>query len=169
MNYNHLERAFRVAVRRTLGANRADFDHLLSTCDPNEGINMDRVYLGISVELTFDPSVSPFAFFGSDITIYANGNEDDGIGDLQIFFGNGCNDTEAAENAAGEFFYRDASDGWYIEEDFAEDCGLHLMRLFDFDPDDESDVERQITTCLKELTSGEVSEALRSFVHYFED
>ena len=169
MTYNTLERAVRSAVCNTLGARSEDFDIWLDTCDPNEGMEIEGCDIGTSVELYFDPSISPFAYFSSDVVFYVNIDKSHNSGDIQAFFGANCYDIDAAEAAAEDFLDRDASDGWYIEDEFDEDAGLHLMRTFSVDPDNYADVFSKLATCFAELCEAKISDMLRSFVHYFED
>ena len=63
MTYNTLENAVRSAACKTLGARSKDFDKWLVTCDFNEGIEIENFDLGTSVELSFDPPISPFRYF----------------------------------------------------------------------------------------------------------
>lgn len=167
MTYNVLERATRNAVCNTLGAKSENFDIWLDTCDPNEGMEIGEI--GTSVELSFDPSISPFSYFSSDVVFYINIDENHKTGDVQAFFGANCYDIDAAEAAAEVFLERDTSDGWYIEDEFDEDSGLHLMRTFSVDPDNYADVFAKITICLAELCEANISDKLRSFIRYFED
>lgn len=168
MNYNKLESVTRQAVCKTLGAKSENFDRWLLTCNYNEDLEIDGFDFGTSVELSFDPPISPFTFFSSDVVFYVSVHEG-GIGDVQVFFGENCSDVVSAEAAACDFLARDDSDGWYIAEDFDESAGLHLMREFAFDPEDESNLLTKLTACFSELCEAEVADGLRSFVHYFED
>lgn len=168
MTYQKLESVTRQAVCKTLGAKSKNFDKWLVTCNYNEDLEIDGFDLGTSVELSFDPSISPFQYFSSDVVFYVSVHED-GIGDMQVFFGETCQDVEDAEAAASEFLERNVSDGWYIEEDFDENSGLHLMREFEYDTTDETDLLAKVTACFTELCEAEVADELRSFVHYFEN
>ena len=167
MNYNTLERITRQAACKTLGVKSENFDKWLITCNYNEDIEIEDFDLGTSVELSFDPSISPFQYFSSDVVFYVSVHEG-GIGDVQAFFGNSCSDPDAAERAAGAFS-DEALGGWYIAEDFDENSGLHLMREVAFDPENESDLLTKLTACFSELCEAEVADKLRSFIHYFED
>ena len=169
MNYNTLERITRQAVCKTLGAESEKFDKWLITCNFNEDIEIEDFDLGTSVELTFDPSISPFTYFSSDVVFFVNLHGADGLGDIQVFFGNSCVNTTSAEVAAKDFLSRDPSDSWYIGAYFEEDCGLHMIRDFTFDPESESDIESKITSCFSELLENETADKLRPFIHYFED
>ena len=169
MTYNTLERAVRRAACRTLGARSQNFDKWLVTCDPNEDIEIEGFDLGTSVELAFEPSISPFTYFSSDVVFFVNLPGADGVGYVQVFFGNSCSDVEAAEAAAEEFLSREEVDGWFIEESFDDNCGLHLMHTFACNHDDELSVEEAIASCLAELLENEIADELRSFIHYFED
>lgn len=167
MTYNTLESVTRQAACKTLGAKSENFDKWLVTCNFKEDIEIEDFDLGTSVELSFDPSISPFQYFSSDVVFYVSVHED-GIGDVQAFFGNSCSDSDAAECAAGAF-YDEAFGGWYIGAYFEEDCGLHMIREFTFDPESESDIESKIAACFSELLENETADKLRSFIHYFED
>ena len=167
MTYKTLDKITRQAANKVLGMASENLDKWLVTCDFNEGIEIEGYDLGTSVELSFDPPISPFTFFTSDVVFYVCTHED-GIGDMQVFFGDSCYDVAAAEAAASEFLGRDASDGWYIDEEFSEDAGLHLMREFCFDPESESELLDQLTACFSELCEADTSDELRSFIHYFE-
>lgn len=169
MTYNILERVTRSAVCNTLGAKSENFDIWLDTCDPNEGMEIEGFDLGTSVELSFDPSISPFSYFSTDVVFYINIDENHKSGDVQAFFGSSCYDIDAAEVAAESFLVRDETDGWYVEDEFDEDSGLHLMRTFTVDPHSYADVFAKITTCFAELCESVISDKLRSFIHYFED
>lgn len=169
MTYNILERATRNAVCNTLGAKSKNFDSWINTCDPNEGMEIEGFDFGTSVELSFDPSISPFSYFSSDVVFYINIDENHKAGDVQAFFGASCYDIDAAEVAAESFLERDEADGWYVEDEFDEDSGLHLMRTFSVDPDNYADIFAKITTCFAEFCEPEISDKLRSFIHYFED
>lgn len=169
MTYKSLERATRNAVCNTLGAKSENFDIWLNTYDPNEGVGIEDFNLGTSVELSFDPSISPFSYFSSDVVFYINIDKEHGMGDIQAFFGVSCYDIDAAEVAAESFLDRGETDGWYIEDEFDEDSGLHLMRTFSVDPDNYVDIFSKITTCFAELCESDISDKLRSFIHYFED
>ena len=168
MTYNTLENAVRSAACKTLGARSKDFDKWLVTCDPHEDIEIDDFDLGTSVELSFDPPISPFRYFSSDVVFYVSVHEG-GIGDVQVFFGETCHDVDSAEAAACDFLERDDSDSWYISDDFDENSGLHLMREVAFDLESESDIESKIASCFSELLENETADKLRSFIHYFED
>ena len=168
MTYNTLENAVRSAACKTLGSRSKDFDEWLVTCDPNEDIEIDDFDLGTSVELSLDPSISPFQYFSSDVVFYVSVHEG-GIGDVQVFFGENCSDVVSVEAAACDFLVRDDSDSWYIAEDFDENSGLHMIREFTFDPESESDIESKIASCFSELLENETADKLRSFIHYFED
>lgn len=169
MTYNILERATRNAVCNTLGAKSENFDAWLNTCDPNEGMEIEGFDFGTSVELSFDPSISPFSYFSSDVVFYINIDESNGIGDVQAFFGASCYDIDAAEVAAESFLERDEADGWYVEDELDENSGLHLMRTFTIDPNNDADAFAKIAMCFAELCGAEISDKLRSFIHYFED
>lgn len=168
MTYNTLEAITRQAACKTLGARSKDFDKWLVTCDPNEDIEIEDFDHGTSVELSFDPSISPFTYFSSDVVFFVNLSPN-GVSDVQAFFGSSCSDTVAAELSAAQFLTRDDSDGWYVEEDFGEESGLHLMHTFVYDPEDDRSAEDAIASCFAELLENETADRLRSFVHYFED
>lgn len=168
MNYNTLESIVRSAACKTLGARSDGFDELLITCDPNEDIDTEGINLGTSVELCFDLIMSPFTYFTSDVIFNISVNSD-GLGDAHAFFGRSCYDPETAMKAAKHFLDREHSDGWYIEDEFDIDSGLHLMRSFDFKSEDESDLSNKIAECFTELCEAKTVDKLRSFIHYFED
>ena len=168
MTYNTLERAVRRAACRTLGARSQNFDEWLVTCDPNEDIEIEGFDLGTSVEFTFDPSISPFSYFSSDVVFFVNLSTD-GNGDVQTFFGNSCSNTVAAEKAKETLLFKDEADGWYVEEIFDANSGLHLMHTFACNSEDEDSVELAIASCLAELLEDQTADELRSFIHYFED
>ena len=169
MTYNTLESATRNAVCNTLGAKSENFDAWLNTCDPDEGLEVEGFDFGTTVELSFDPSVSPFSYFSSDVVFYVNVDENRGTGNVQAFFGSSCYDMDAAEVAAESFLDRDEADGWFVGDEFDEVSGLHLVRTFSVDPDNYADIFSKITTCFAELCGSEISDKLRSFIHYFED
>ena len=169
MTYNTLERITRQAVCTTLGARSDNFDQWLETYNPAEIIEDEGFDLGTSVELYFDPAISPLTYFSSDVTFYVTVFNHQSTGAVSAFFGSSCNDVEAAEVAAKDFLSRDPSDSWYIGAYFEEDCGLHMIREFTFDPESESDIESKITSCFSELLENETADKLRSFIHYFED
>lgn len=169
MTYNTLEHAIRTAACKTLGSKSENFDNWIVTYNPNEGIEIEEFDLGTSVELSMEPSISPFTYFSSDVVFFVNLHGADGLGDIQVFFGNSCVNTTSAEVAAKDFLSRDPSDGWYIGAYFEEDCGLHMIREFTFDPESESDIESKIASCFSELLENETADKLRPFIHYFED
>lgn len=167
MTYNTLERITRRAACMTLGENSKDFDKWLVTCNFNEDIEIEGYDIGTSVELSFDPAISPFKYFSSDVVFYVSAHED-GCGDMQVFFGNSCYDTDTVKNTV-EALSGDALGCWYIAEDFNDESGLHIMRDFEFDPDSQSDLLNKITDCFSELCEPKIADTLRSFIHYFED
>ena len=169
MTYNTLERATRNAVCNTLGAESENFDMWIHTNDPDEDMGIEGFDLGTTVELYFDPSVSPLKYFQSDVTFYVTILNNPNLGAVHAFFGSSCYDTNAAEAAAGDFLERESSDGWYIEDEFDEDSGLHLIREFYFEPNNDADIFAMISKCFAELCGAKVSDKLRSFIHYFED
>ena len=168
MTYNTLEHAIRTAACKTLGSKSENFDNWIVTYDPNEGIEIEGFDLGTSVELSMDPSISPFTYFFSDVVFFVNLSSD-GHGDVHAFFGSSCSDTAAAEAAAKAFLTRGEADGWYVEDAFDDNLGLHLMHTFTCNPDIYSSVENAIASCFAELLENETSDELRSFIHYFED
>ena len=169
MTYNTLERITRQAVCNTLGARSDNFDQWLETYDPDEIIKDEGLDLGTSVELYFVPAISPLKYFSSDVTFYVTIFNNQSLGAVSAFFGSSCCDVDAAEAAVGDFLDRDASDGWYVADEFDEDAGLHLVREFTFDPESESDIESKIASCFNELLENETADKLRPFIHYFED
>lgn len=169
MTYNTLERITRQAVCNTIGAKSDNFEQWLETYNPDEIIEDEGFDLGTSVELYFDPAISPLTYFSSDVTFYVTVFNHQSTGAVSAFFGSSCNDVDAAETAAGDFLERDTSDGWYVEDEFDEDAGLHLVRPFYFESNNEADAFAMISKCFAELCGAEVSNKLRSFIHYFED
>ena len=169
MTYNTLERITRQAVCTTLGARSDNFDQWLETYNPDEIIEDEGFDLGTTVEICFDPEISPLKFFSSGVTFYVTVFNHQSTGAVSAFFGSSCNDVEAAEAAAKIFLDRDASDGWHVADEFEEETGLHLVREFCFEPNNEADIFAMISKCFAELCGAEVSDKLRSFIHYFED
>ena len=173
MNYSNLESIVRSAACKTLGAKSENFDRWLVTSNSNEGITIEGFNFGTSVELSFDPSISPFNFFASDVVFYVDLPTETPRGispaDIQLFFGNYCTDVDAAEKAAAAFLDRDASDGWYVEDCFDEGCGLHLVRVLGFEFESEEAFAKAVENAFAELLDHRVADNLRSFIHYFED
>ena len=173
MNYSNLETIVRNVACRTLGAKSENFDRWLVTSDPNEGIEIEGFNLGTSVELSFEPSISPFNFFSSDVVFFVDLPTEQTRGitpaDVQVFFGNYCTDTYAAEKAAETFLDREASDGWYVEDYFDEGGGLHLVRVLGFEFESEEAFAKAVENAFAELLDHRVRDKLRSFIHYFED
>lgn len=173
MNYNTLESIVKNAARKVFGARFENFDKWIVTCNPDEGIYVEGIDLGTSVELSFEPSISPFNFFLSDVIFYVNACSSSKKASppafVQVFFGNSCLDIEAAEEAAEDFLNREPSDGWYIEDSFDEDCGLHLMRDLGFDFESDEDFADAVESAFLELCDRKLADKLRSFIHYFED
>jgi hypothetical protein len=169
MTYNTLERITRQAVCTTLGARSDNFDQWLETYNPDEIIEDEGFDLGTSVELYFDPAISPLKYFSSDVTFYVTVFNNQSLGAVSAFFGSSCSDVDEANSAAGDFLDRDASDGWYVADEFEEETGLHLVREFCFEPNNEADIFAMISKCFAELCGAEVANKLRSFIHYFED
>ena len=172
MNYNTLESIVKNAARKVFGARFENFDEWIVTCNPDEDIYVEGIDLGTSVELSFEPSTSPFNFFSSDVVFYVNAypsfKEATPPACVQVFFGNSCLDIEAAEEAAEDFLNREPSDGWYIEDSFDEDCGLHLMRDLGFDFESDEDFADAVESAFIELCDRKLADKLRSFIHYFE-
>ena len=173
MTYNTLEAITRKAVCNTIGARSKDFDQWLVTEDINEGMELDGFDLGTTVELSFDPQISPFTFFSSGATFYVSGDMRTPKGatpaDIQVFFGNRCFDIDEAERAADGFLYRGVDDGWYVEDRFDEELGLHMRYELGLDIEDEETFAAALEKALNELLDPSVANALRSFIHYFED
>ena len=173
MNYNTLESIVKNAARKVFGVRFENFDEWIVTCNPNEGIYVEEIDLGTSVELSFEPSISPFNFFSSDVVFYVNAypsfKEATPPACVQVFFGNSCLDIEAAEEAAEDFLNRESSDGWYIEDCFDEGCGLHLMCDLGFDFESDEDFADAVESAFSELCDRKLADKLRSFIHYFED
>lgn len=168
MNYKILEPIVRSAVCKALGAKIENLDRWIETYEDDIKVDDLDIDSWTIVGICFDPPISPFRYFSSEVVFYVS-VQDNGLGDVQVHFGDTCADTELADRAASSFFERDAEDGWYICQVFEEDCGLHLMREFECDPEDTSDVFAKITSCLSELCDPDISDKLRSFIHYFED
>ena len=169
MTYNKLESATRGAACRTLGTKSKEFDRWLVICDPNEDIDIEGVASGTSVEFAIHPFVSPFTCFSSVVSVFVSLGEEQGRGDVQVFFGDSCGNTEAALTAAQGFLLRDKTDGWYVEDDFEDNSGLHLMHTFAYDPENERSMAEAIASCFAELLEMETDDQLRSFIRYFED
>ena len=169
MTYNTLERITRQAVCTTLGARSDNFDQWLETYNPDEILADEGFDLGTTVEICFDPEISPLKYFSSDVTFYVTVFNNQSLGAVSAFFGSSCYDVDEAKSAAGDFLDRDASDGWHVADEFEEETGLHLVREFCFEPDNEADIFAMISKCFAELCGAEVADKLRSFIHYFED
>ena len=175
MTYNTLERITRQAVCNTIGARSKDFDQWLVTEDINEGFMDEGVdfLCNPCVELGFDPQISPFTFFSSGVAFYVNRSIRTSKGALpasiHAFFGSCCSDTVEAEKTADIFFDRGVDDGWYIEDCFEEGSGLHLAYELGFDIENEEAFAATLEKAFNELLDPSVANALRSFIHYFED
>ena len=176
MTYNTLERITRQAACSTLGSKSKDFDKWLVTEDINEGMEITEEFdflCGPCVELRFDPQISPFTFFSSDVTFYVSGGMRTPKGgypaNIQVFFGHHCLDTVDAEKTADIFFDRSVDDGWYIEDCFDEGIGLHLIYELGFDIEKEEAFAVAVEKAFNELLNPRTTNALRSFIHYFED
>jgi hypothetical protein len=176
MTYNTLERITRQAVCNTIGARSKDFDQWLVTEDINEGMEIIEEFdllCGPCVELWFDPQISPFTFFSSDVAFYVNGSIRTSKGALpasiHAFFGCRCSDAVEADKTAEIFFDRGVDDGWYIEDCFEEGSGLHLVYELGLDIEDEEAFAAALEKALNELLDPLVANALRSFIHHFED
>jgi hypothetical protein len=176
MTYNTLERIMRQAVCNTIGARSKDFNQWLVTEDINEGMEIIEQFdflCGPCVELGFDPQISPFTFFSSDVAFYVNGSIRTSKGALpasiHAFFGCRCSDAVEADKTAEIFFDRGVDDGWYIEDCFEEGSGLHLVYELGLDIEDEEAFAAALEKALNELLDPLVANALRSFIHYFED
>lgn len=176
MTYNTLERIMRQAVCNTIGARSKDFNQWLVTEDINEGMEIIEQFdflCGPCVELGFDPQISPFTFFSSDIAFYVNGSIRTSKGALpasiHAFFGSCCSDAAEAEKTADIFFDRGVDDGWYIEDCFEEYFGLHLIYKLGFDIENEEDFATVVEKAFNELLEPRTTNTLRPFLHYFED
>ena len=173
MNYTTLERIVRRAACRTLGAKSESFDSWLVTDDSHEGIELEGFRFGPCVELSFDPSISPFNYFSSDVVFFVDLPAETPKGtspaDVQVFFGNICTDVEAAEAAAEAFLERDVPDGWYVEDCFDCDLGLHLRRELGYEFESVAAFATAVENAFAELCDPEITDGLRSFIHYFED
>ena len=176
MTYNTLEAITRKAVCNTIGARSKNFDQWIVTEDINEGMEIIEQFdflCGPCVELWFDPQISPVTFFSSDVTFYVSGDMRTPKGvspaDIQVFFGNHCSNVDEAERAADAFFDRGVDDGWYVEDCFDEGLGLHMRYELGHDIEDEETFAAALEKALNELLDPSVANALRSFIHYFED
>ena len=67
------------------------------------------------------------------------------------------------------FFNRRTDDGWYIENCFEEFFGLHLIYELGFDIENEEDFATVVEKAFNELLEPRTTNALRPFLHYFED
>ncbi len=173
MNYNTLEAITRRAVCNTLGARSKDFDQWLVTFDSIDGIKIDGFDFGAGVELYFDPEISPFSFFSSEVSFFISEDLHTPRGvspaDVQVFFGNRCSNVAEAEKAAGAFLDRFVEDGWYVEDEFDECGGLHLRYELGLGLESEEAFATALEKAFGDLLDPSVTNALRSFIHYFED
>ena len=81
-------------------------------------------------------------------------------GNIDLFLGDECTDTDAAMDAADEFYYDDV---WHIEQ---IDDFLMLQATFSLDSPD--DLEKKLTTRLEALENRDFIEAIKPVAHYFE-
>ena len=81
-------------------------------------------------------------------------------GNIDLFLGDECTDTDAAMDAADEFCYDDV---WHIEQ---IDDFLMLQATFSLESPD--DLEKKLTARLKALENGNFIEAIRPVAKYFE-
>ena len=81
-------------------------------------------------------------------------------GNIDLFLGDECTDTDAAMDAADEFYYDDV---WHIEQ---IDDFLMLQASFTLESPDE--LEKKLTTRLKVLEDESFIEAIRPVAYYFE-
>ena len=108
MNYKELEALSRRAICKTLGNGVKGFDSLIVSCDPFDDAHLDGLCVGTTVELSFEPSISPLSYFSSDVNFYISyvGLSSEAISPatVAVFFGNRCSDVQAAEEAASDFY-----------------------------------------------------------------
>ena len=168
MTFETLEALTANAVTHVFGKNDPTFQNHVITCDPNDGFDFFDFDLGTTVEVTFAPSVSPLPYFSSPVSFYVSAMED-GTGDVQAFFGTVCDDPDDAIDDGTLFFSREPSDGWYVESELEEECGLHLMRIFSYDPDEEQSLSEAIEQLFAELLESDTVSELTPFIHHFED
>lgn len=81
-------------------------------------------------------------------------------GNIDLFLGDECTDTDAAMDAADEFYYDDV---WHIEQ---IDDFFMLQATFSLESPD--DLEKKLTARLKALENGNFIEAIRPVAKYFE-
>lgn len=81
-------------------------------------------------------------------------------GSIDLFLGDECTDTDAAMDAADEFY---CDDIWRIEQ---IDDFLMLQASFTLESPDE--LEKRLTTRLKALEDGSFIEAIKPVANYFE-
>ena len=81
-------------------------------------------------------------------------------GNIDLFLGDKCTDTDAAMDAADEFYYDDV---WHIEQ---IDDFLMLQATFSLESPD--DLEKKLTERLKALEDESFIEAIRPIAYYFE-
>ena len=174
MNYNILERAVRDIACKTLGAKSENFDRWLVTCNPNEGMEVEDFNFGDCVELSFEPLISPFSYFSSEVVFYVSPPVAQPGGAITpasvlVCFGRFCSDVEAAEAAAEDFLRRGVEDGWYIDSCF--DPCLWLELRYELGTSFESDeaLLSAIEDTFAELCDNRFADKLRPFIHYFED
>jgi hypothetical protein len=176
MNYSTFERAFRKAVVNTLGNGSRDFDKWISTNNPSEDMDFEGLPMSeVSIELAFEPSISPFKFFSGNINMCADFDQGEGM--LQVFFGEGCSNAARANEYADRFNYLSSitNSSWYVEDEIEETFGLHLVANFKYPNQESSEkifcemVRFQIELLLTVLTEDTLANELRSFIHYFEN
>ena len=80
-------------------------------------------------------------------------------GNIDLFLGDQCNDTDAAMDAADGFYFDDV---WHIEQ---IDDFLMLQATFSLDSPD--DLEKKLTTRLEALENRNFIEAIRPVAKYF--
>ena len=81
-------------------------------------------------------------------------------GNIDLFLGDKCTDTDTAIDAADEFY---CDDIWHIEQ---IDDFLMLQASFTLESPDE--LEKRLTTRLKALEDGSFIEAIKPVANYFE-
>ena len=173
MNYNTLECVLRRAVADAFGGGSPDFDKWLLTGNPNAGIDMAEHLPEVSVELAFDPSISPFVFFSGEVSMLADFDLEEESGMLHLFLGEDCSNPTLA-NEYADRFNEEAASEWLVEDMIEEDSALHLVVNFSCPLKDISKelslkvIETQLALLLSRLKEDRVANSLRSFAHYFE-
>ena len=176
MNYSTFERAFRNAVVDTLGSGSEDFSKWILTNNPNEDMDFGGLPTPeASIELTFEPSISPYKFFSGNVSMYVDFEQGEGM--LHIFFGERCSNVTCASEYADRFdrFCDKTNSSWRVEDEIEETTGLHLAANFKYPNQESSEkiffemIKFQIELLLIVLTEDALANELRSFIHYFEN